>query len=160
MEKPTISSIVADRVKRYVVGFMFDEHGGHIALVRKNRPDWQRGMLNGIGGKVEYGEIPINAMKREFLEETGVDCDEWESVGVCNWNRPPPSFGSYEQLYIFKAFTEEIWKIQTVTDEHVFVLQQPLDDHSYDMVPSLSWMIPMCMDSEIETVQINMRKTT
>jgi len=150
MDKPTISSMVADRVKRYVVGFMFDEHGGHIALVRKNRPDWQRGMLNGIGGKVEYGEIPVDAMKREFLEETGVDCDEWEYVGIYN-------FGPYEEMYIYKAFTEEIWKIQTVTDEHVFVLQQPLDDHSYYMVPNLSWMIPMCMDSDISTVQINMR---
>ena len=53
-------------MKEYVVGFMFSEE------ILKNKPDWQAGRLNGVGGKVEPNEYPDQAMVREFEEETGV----------------------------------------------------------------------------------------
>jgi len=61
----------------YTCGFLFwrDE----VLLVRKTRPDWQAGLLNGIGGKMERGEEPLPSMVREFREETGLltsaDCE-------------------------------------------------------------------------------------
>jgi 8-oxo-dGTP diphosphatase len=58
-------------MKTYVVGLMFDDRLEHIALIKKTKPEWQRGKLNGVGGKIEAGESPINAMVREFHEETG-----------------------------------------------------------------------------------------
>jgi len=58
-------------IQRYVLGFMFNEEITEVALIRKNRPVWQAGHLNGIGGHVEPGEAPDIAMAREFLEETG-----------------------------------------------------------------------------------------
>ena len=59
----------------YVAGFAFD--GGEVALVRKSRPHWQEGKLNGVGGKVEDGETPLNAMRREWEEEAGFAHSEW-----------------------------------------------------------------------------------
>jgi 8-oxo-dGTP diphosphatase len=69
----------------YVCGFAFDARD-HVTLIRKQRPTWQKGKLNGVGGKVETVDTtPIggtprtiaressrHAMSREFLEETGV----------------------------------------------------------------------------------------
>lgn len=55
---------------RFVLGFLFSEDGSRVLLVWKNRPAWQNGKLNGVGGKIEPGETPLQAMKREFLEET------------------------------------------------------------------------------------------
>ena len=55
----------------YVAGFCFSECGGRVALIRKLKPEWQRGLLNGIGGKMEPGESLHSAMVREFEEETG-----------------------------------------------------------------------------------------
>lgn len=55
---------------RYVLGFMFDHEEKHVLLIWKNRPKWQAGKLNGIGGKIEAGETPLQAMEREFTEET------------------------------------------------------------------------------------------
>lgn len=55
--------------RHYVCGFAFTEDG-RVLLIRKARPDWQAGLLNGIGGKVEKGETPTGAMMREFEEET------------------------------------------------------------------------------------------
>lgn len=54
----------------YVVGFMFDWKMTQIALIRKLKPAWQKGKLNGIGGKIDQGERLVDAMVREFREET------------------------------------------------------------------------------------------
>jgi 8-oxo-dGTP diphosphatase len=63
--------------KRYVAGFLFC--GNSVLLVRKETPEWQKGLLNGIGGKVEHGEASSEAMVREFREETGliITRDQW-----------------------------------------------------------------------------------
>lgn len=67
-------------ITEYVAGFMFSEDKSRVALIRKNKPAWQRGLLNGIGGKVEPGEFPWDAMTREFRDETGVtvECKRWK----------------------------------------------------------------------------------
>lgn len=57
---------------KYVVGFMFNMDMSRVALIRKNKPAWQEGLLNGIGGKIEGDEPAAKAMVREFLEEAGV----------------------------------------------------------------------------------------
>ena len=55
----------------YVAGLMFDLVTQEVALIRKNKPVWQAGKLNAIGGKIEAEETPRHAMVREFREETG-----------------------------------------------------------------------------------------
>lgn len=55
----------------YVAGFLFSENLLSVALIRKEKPAWQKGCLNAIGGKIEENETPFEAMKREFTEEAG-----------------------------------------------------------------------------------------
>ena len=61
----------------YCCGFMRDIRDQTILLVRKQKPDWQRGRLNGIGGAIEENETPLNAMIREWHEEAGFDYRDW-----------------------------------------------------------------------------------
>lgn len=42
-----------------------------ILVVEKHRPNWQKGRLNLVGGKIEPGESIDMAARRELLEETG-----------------------------------------------------------------------------------------
>lgn len=64
--------------KEYCVGFAF--YKDKVVLIKKNRPDFQKGKLNGIGGSLEGDEDPVSAMVREFKEETGI------STSIRNWN--------------------------------------------------------------------------
>jgi ADP-ribose pyrophosphatase YjhB (NUDIX family) len=57
---------------KYVCGFLFSHCGKYVYLIRKKRPGWQAGYLNGVGGRVERAESYETAMLREIYEEAGV----------------------------------------------------------------------------------------
>ena len=63
-------------MQHYVCGFLFSPDRSRVLLIRKRRPAWQAGRLNGVGGKVEAGEALYHAMRREFREEAGLDLPE------------------------------------------------------------------------------------
>jgi len=69
----------------YVAGFCFSTDSKYVALIRKNRPKWQAGKLNGIGGHVELTDTnPRETMVREFKEETGlaIPYNKWENFVI------------------------------------------------------------------------------
>lgn len=55
-----------NETKRYVLGFKFYNNNGimYAVLIEKKRPEYIAGFLNGIGGKIEENERPIDAMVR------------------------------------------------------------------------------------------------
>lgn len=53
----------------------------HVVLILKSKPAWQAGLLNLPGGKIEQGESPIEAARRELKEETGLDAYKVEPMG-------------------------------------------------------------------------------
>ena len=69
---------------RYVCGFAFSHDFELVYLIRKLRPVWQNGLLNGIGGRVDADETTLRAMCREFAEETGVATrsSDWTEIEV------------------------------------------------------------------------------
>ena len=67
-----------------------------VALIRKNRPAWQKGKLNGIGGHIEQTDkTPYDAMVREFEEETGF------SEYTCFWYEFASLEGESYKVYFF-----------------------------------------------------------
>lgn len=72
-------------MKHYVLGFAFTPtFGDEVVLIRKLKPEWQAGKLNGVGGSIEEGESPSQAMAREFEEEAGLvtDPQRWRSFAT------------------------------------------------------------------------------
>lgn len=100
----------------YVVGFAHD--GERVALIRKNRPGWQAGYLNGIGGHLEdYDSTPLAGRQvREFEEETGV-C-------VLGWTHFLTLHGEKATIYCFAAevHSDTLDSLRTVTDEEIVVI--------------------------------------
>lgn len=97
---------------QYVVGFLFSSYS-HVALIRKNRPQWQAGKLNGIGGKIEANESALDAMVREFEEETGAH------VSAENWQLLGKYIGNNSLVFAFAAYMQDDIALATKTDEEV-----------------------------------------
>ena len=73
---------------------MFNSLLNNVVLIRKNKPSWQSGKLNGVGGHIEEKETPEMAMGREFLEEV----DYPYTVG---WSGFATLKGEDFEVYIF-----------------------------------------------------------
>lgn len=58
---------------RYVLCFAFTPSSAGVIMLRKKRPEWQAGLMNAPGGKIERGESALTAAVREFKEETGIE---------------------------------------------------------------------------------------
>ncbi|WP_034343629.1 NUDIX hydrolase [Deinococcus misasensis] len=124
----------------HVLGFLFDVDGSQVALIHKNRPEWQKGRLNGIGGKIEWGEHPLEAMVREFQEETGLYLPIWEHFATLRG-------GSFE-VFCFVAHSRDIHQVQSCTDEHVEVF--PVADLPHHTLFNLKYLIPLALDRHLQ----------
>jgi len=125
---------------KMVVGFMFNEKETDVLLIKKNKPKWQLGKFNGIGGKVEDGEFYHCAMVREFKEETGIDSNETD------WWKVILIGGDDWEVQVFTAKSDNVFNFKTMEEETVNLL--PLKElDSYDLISNLYWLIPLCLDS-------------
>ncbi len=70
--------------QKYTLGFVFDNKLEKVLLIHKQKPEWQKGKVNGVWGKYEMGETPEICIRRETTEETGLVIDEknWIYVGT------------------------------------------------------------------------------
>lgn len=128
---------------RYVVGFMFDERESSVLLIRKTRPAWQAGKLNGIGGRIEEGETPAQAMRREFIEEVGIDCDSWKYFCTLSDERE-------WQIDFFYAIGP-IWRAEPLTDEQPEICGLAEISRALT-IPNLNWLIPMALTMKHERI--------
>lgn len=129
-------------MKEYVLGFLFLDNGARVLLIRKMRPEHQKGRVNGIGGKVEPGETYSQAMAREFKEEAGVKGLAWEPFAHMTGVEPPSRGGQEWCCMCFRAFAGDIlWTSQT--DEQVFVSY--VKKLPANVMPHLHWLIPMAL---------------
>lgn len=155
----------------YVCGFLFDEDFENVVLINKNRPEWQKGKLNGIGGRLESNETVAEAMSREFKEETGllIPVEEWTSFAEISgkdwivnfffanvedlyelklWKDSPSIFQRILRILIMFFTLGRVMTpiVKTMTDEEIEILD--VDDVQDDdrVIPNLRWLIQMVLD--------------
>lgn len=121
-------------MQKYVAGFMFNS-SGEVALVRKNKPEWQKGRLNGIGGKIEEGETPLAAMIREFEEETGYLQPSWDQFCTLT--------GDGFEVHFFSVLGDTSL-LRTMEEEEIVVVEVE-EVQIGTCIPNLTWLIPMAM---------------
>lgn len=139
---------VADPKKlvEYVVGFLFDRNHDYVVLIEKKRPGWMAGLLNGVGGGVEPGESPEDAMRREFKEETGVEQFIWRrfcTLKTYNGERHLRCVVHYLAAF---ASIKHLRNCRTTTDERIGVYRvEIVDNLAMPVMHNLKWIIPMAL---------------
>ncbi len=123
---------------KYVVGFMFNEGLKEVALILKEKPEWQKGLLNGVGGKVENGERERMAMVREFEEETGL------KTYVTDWTEYVRLIGYDYDIHFYYAITKDkqFNEIKTCESESIKKIST-CNIESYKTIYNVQWLIPM-----------------
>lgn len=124
---------------KYVAGFLFSEDYEKVVLIRKNRPAWQKGKLNGVGGHVEPGETPDDAMVREFMEECGTTTLHWKYFGTIK--------GADFIVDWYKAAVS--LPVISTTDEEVdwYHVSDVIND-VLPIIPHLKWLIMLALDKD------------
>lgn len=142
-------------MQKYVVGFLFDTDKANVALIKKTRPAWQAGKLNGIGGKIEDTDAsPAEAMSREFFEETGV------RIAALGWDNFGKLVGIRDgrktaEIWLFRAVGNH--ELLTTTDEvpdWYPAFGEPFATYLHRMVPNLAFLVPAARNSEVAWLEL------
>jgi len=123
-----------------VAGFLYEEETGRVALVRKTKPDWQAGRLNGIGGKFEkHDKTMMNCMIREWEEETVTRSPDWiefaQVWGIDGWC-----------VIFYKAYCDKFPKFPKYNDAgeqiECYTIDEVLRPWA-EPIDNLHWLLPL-----------------
>ncbi len=125
----------------FVLGFI--HWHSSVLLIEKNRPEWQAGLYNGLGGKIHPGENPLDAMIREVKEEAGVTTEGWRQFAELVLR----DGGKVFCFELKMQGNQTTANFRTMTDEKVvwcFInrLHPPL------LVSNLQWLLGMALDTD------------
>lgn len=137
----------------YVVGFAFNKEKNKVLLIKKIKPAWQNGLLNGIGGKIEnYDITPYHSMTREFLEESNIKTSEEE------WYYFSKLDSDDFELNCFVGFFDDdlLNSFESITDEQVTLVsvQELFDNQFNGCISNLKWLISICLDNDLYRIFI------
>jgi 8-oxo-dGTP pyrophosphatase MutT (NUDIX family) len=135
--------------KPYVVGFIVCLSTSEVLLIKKTRPVWQAGYLNGIGGKVEIDENgnyerAAVAMSREANEECGINipAERWINFADMqsnNW---------IVWCFIANVSLEEFARARTMETEEITTMNL-VDIHlkHHHLLGNIAWLVNMGLDA-------------
>ena len=97
---------------------------GSVLLVEQFRYPYMEDVLEAPAGKLEPGEDPFEAAKRELREETGMVATEWFDLG---WDYPSPGYtNEIIRLYAARGLSDVGQKLDD--DEFLETFRIPLSE--------------------------------
>lgn len=100
---------------------VYARHGDEVLMVHRNAPDrpgdYHAGKWNGLGGKLELDESPLEAARRELREESGLDVSEsaFRSLGVLTF----PNFKAHKSedwiCFVYECRVSDFQRSQPVS---------------------------------------------
>lgn len=139
---------------KYVVGFLFDKSLNLVVLIEKQSPEWQKDKWNGVGGKIEADETPLDAMIREFKEEAGMDVTDWKQYCTIH--------GHNSEIHFFYSVhtAEHLMGVKTMTKEQLGIWSLArVSMWNFPLLPNIRWILPMALvaikEKPAETYEIS-----
>lgn len=108
-----------------------------LLFIEKNRPDWQVGKINLVGGKVEPGESFKDAAFRELYEESGIIAKKMIEYGSM--------IGDFGEIKVFlaKHITSPHDFPKTIDGEVVFFDYWEKIKENPKLLPNLKIIVPL-----------------
>lgn len=153
---------------RYVVGFLFDDSGQRVALMNKQRPEWQKGKLNGVGGKIEGIRLPLGpamdgatgyvrpewpaeAIERECLEEFGIEVKNWRQYAILETMGDTIYFLEVRNTQKIEELLQKMLRTKYSKGDEIPAVLRTIDvQFSKKVIPLLKWAIPMALERGIQ----------
>lgn len=153
-------------IKNYCLGFMFSKDKSKVLLILKDRPEWQKNHLNGIGGKEEPQDHSIMSITqvREFEEETGINTvvQDWDLFAIITGketeNKTGTEIGSVYNIHCYKSFSDNIFQAKQMESELPVVVKcnylQEMEYIGTPILPNVNWLIPMALHHSNSVLEI------
>jgi 8-oxo-dGTP diphosphatase len=103
------------------LGYVLSADRKRVLMIHRNtRPgDHHLGKYNGLGGKLENDEDIVAGMRREILEEAGIDCIDLQLRGTISW----PGFGKHGEDWFGFVFLITRYRGETLADNNEGTLE-------------------------------------
>ena len=127
---------------------------GDKVLMLRRAKEPKMGKWNGVGGKIEPGETPREAVARETVEETGLDLDDATVTygGVLSWegtiNQKHDHAGGH--VYIARFDEKVAWGDRRATREGLLAWQPitwACDEANAEVVHNIPHFLPPMLSS-------------
>lgn len=123
-------------------GYKDNPYDYQTLLILKDRPEWQAGNFNGLGGKIEQGETPEQAIVREVFEESNLETNpsSWISFALMQ--------GPNYNVHFFKHFST--WVRPWVQKTSEGLVSFPVTKLPENLIRSNRYLIPMALESDMK----------
>jgi 8-oxo-dGTP diphosphatase len=145
---------IADQVVVFIFGHR-DGEPASVALIRKDKPAWQKGRLNGVGGYIREGETSLAAAVRKVEQETGVSVEPHRLRPFCTLEGEP--YRVY--FYVLRLSAQEYQQVGTQDPAEPIqkfwlhtLMAEPVPQTQ--MIQNLSWLLPLALDPTVEPVGV------
>jgi len=117
----------------------------NILLALKKR-GFGEGKYNGVGGKLEKGETPEEAMIRECEEEIGAIPTSYEKVGYISFDE---FYKGQKEKVAFHLYIATEWKGELVESDEMKPVWFSIDEIPYDqMFPDDKYWLPLVLEGK------------
>jgi 8-oxo-dGTP diphosphatase len=134
------------------LGYVLSTDRAQVLMIHRNtRPDdLHLGKYNGLGGKLERDEDVVNGMRRELLEEAGIETPFGLRLrGSISW----PGFGKNGEDWLCFIFLINSWRGTPLAANLEGTLEwvpvQRLLDHSLNLWPGDRYFLPLVFDADL-----------
>ncbi len=143
-------------MKQYVLGFAFNRQDKNdIVLMLKTHPDFLKGKWNCPGGEIQAEDAsPLDAMVREFKEETGVHVPVNETHEWNCFQHFATLNGLGYKIWCFRVETNLIYQCKTQTDEKVEI-HEVWSLYPEMLAPHLHTLISLALDANLNLNELN-----
>lgn len=142
-------------MKQYCAGFVFDDFFSRVILIKKEKPVWQKGLYNAVGGKIEsFDKSPADAMARECQEEINlvIPADKWVNFAELKGIEPRrvpiennPKTNEDWSVEWFYANFSNLGEFKSNTDEKADIFNIKLLPKT---INNINWLICMAISLE------------